>query len=146
MPSAKPPVTHVIFDFDGLLVDTEPCYTLANQAMLKKYGKEFTMELKGGMMGCKNMEAIAWLLEQVGIADCVSPEEYVIEYDAMLADMFRKCNSMPGAERLVRHLASKGAQRRRRKYQKGQTFPGSIPRNNEKVPAYTHRSISCACI
>uniref|UniRef100_A0A7I4Y554 HAD hydrolase, family IA, variant 3 n=1 Tax=Haemonchus contortus TaxID=6289 RepID=A0A7I4Y554_HAECO len=108
MPSAKPPVTHVIFDFDGLLVDTEPCYTLANQAMLKKYGKEFTMELKGGMMGCKNMEAIAWLLEQVGIADCVSPEEYVIEYDAMLADMFRKCNSMPGAERLVRHLASKG--------------------------------------
>ncbi|KAK6050743.1 HAD hydrolase, family IA, variant 3 [Cooperia oncophora] len=93
MAAKKPAVTHVIFDFDGLLVDTEPSYTLANQAMLNKFGKQFTMELKGGMMGRKNMEAIAWLLDQ---------------YDVMLAEMFRKCGSLPGAERLVRHLASKG--------------------------------------
>ncbi|KAK5974867.1 Pseudouridine-5'-monophosphatase [Trichostrongylus colubriformis] len=108
MTSEKPSVTHVIFDFDGLLVDTEPSYTLANQAMLNKFGKEFTMELKGGMMGRKNMEAIAWLLNEVGIADRVTPEEYAIEYDALLAKMFRTCHSMPGAERLVRHFARKG--------------------------------------
>ena len=40
------PVTHVIFDFDGLLVDTETAYTKANSELLKKYGKEFTMDLK----------------------------------------------------------------------------------------------------
>ncbi|KAK6054467.1 hypothetical protein COOONC_08030 [Cooperia oncophora] len=110
MAAKKPAVTHVIFDFDGLLVDTEPSYTLANQAMLNKFGKQFTMELKGGMMGRKNMEAIAWLLDQVGIADRITPEEYAVEYDVMLAEMFRKCGSLPGAERLVRHLASKGDQ------------------------------------
>ncbi|PIO71323.1 hypothetical protein TELCIR_06782 [Teladorsagia circumcincta] len=48
MATMKRPVTHIIFDFDGLLVNTEPSYTIANQAMLSKFGKEFTMELKAG--------------------------------------------------------------------------------------------------
>lgn len=108
MVASKPAVTHVIFDFDGLLVDTEPSYTLANQAMLKKFDREFTVELKGKMMGRKSMEAITWLLNEVGIADRVTPEEYNIEYEEMLEEMFRKCSSLPGAERLVRHFASKG--------------------------------------
>ncbi|KAL6735662.1 hypothetical protein Aduo_006079 [Ancylostoma duodenale] len=47
MELTKPAVTHIIFDFDGLLVDTEPCYTIANQAILGKYGREFTTEMKG---------------------------------------------------------------------------------------------------
>ncbi|ETN77032.1 HAD hydrolase, family IA, variant 3 [Necator americanus] len=37
-------VTHVIFDFDGLLVDTEACYTIANQTIFRKFGREFTAE------------------------------------------------------------------------------------------------------
>lgn len=88
MVASKPAVTHVIFDFDGLLVDTEPSYTLANQAMLKKFDREFTVELKGKMMGRKSMEAITWLLNEVGIADRVTPEEYNIEYEEMLEEMF----------------------------------------------------------
>ncbi|KAK6037199.1 hypothetical protein COOONC_25296 [Cooperia oncophora] len=106
MAAKKPAVTHVIFDFDGLLVDTEPSYTLANQAMLNKFGKQFTMELKGGMMVGNRHGGNRLAL--VGIADRITPEEYAVEYDVMLAEMFRKCGSLPGAERLVRHLASKG--------------------------------------
>ncbi|WKX98079.1 hypothetical protein Q1695_013626 [Nippostrongylus brasiliensis] len=104
----RPLVTHVIFDFDGLLVDTEPSYTLANEAMLKKFNRKFTMDHKLNMMGRKSMEAIAWLLEEVGISNRVTPEEYAVEYDEMLAHLFRQCRSLPGAERLVRHFASKG--------------------------------------
>ncbi|KAJ1346695.1 hypothetical protein KIN20_001582 [Parelaphostrongylus tenuis] len=104
----KPVVSHVIFDFDGLLVDTEPSYTLANQAMLRRFDRDFTMDLKARMMGRKNLEAIAWLLDEVGIADRITPEEYVIDYDEMLEKMFEMCRGLPGAERLVRHLAKKG--------------------------------------
>ncbi|ETN77027.1 hypothetical protein RB195_020862 [Necator americanus] len=105
---AKPAVTHIIFDFDGLLVDTEPCYTIANKAILGKYGHEFTTEMKGKMMGRKPMEAIVWLLEEVGLTGKITPEEYALHYDVMLAEMFRKCRALPGAERLVRHFAEKG--------------------------------------
>lgn len=47
-PVIKQPVTHVIYDFDGLLVDTEPLYTLANSRCLEAHGKEFTMDIKSG--------------------------------------------------------------------------------------------------
>ncbi|VDM54261.1 unnamed protein product [Angiostrongylus costaricensis] len=108
MVAVKPTISHVIFDFDGLLVDTEPSYTLANQAMLSRFGREFTMDMKARMMGRKNLEAIAWLLDEVGIADRVTPEEYAVDYHKMLAKMFEKCDSLPGAENLVRHLAKNG--------------------------------------
>ncbi|KAL6735663.1 hypothetical protein Aduo_006080 [Ancylostoma duodenale] len=60
------------------------------------------------MMGRKPLEAIIWLLEEVGLADQVTPEEYATHYDVMLGEMFKKCRPLPGAERLVRHFAIKG--------------------------------------
>ena len=39
-------VTHVIFDMDGLLLDTESFYTTVQQKLLKPYGRDFTWELK----------------------------------------------------------------------------------------------------
>ncbi|KIH66969.1 HAD hydrolase, family IA, variant 3 [Ancylostoma duodenale] len=53
------------------------------------------------MMGRKPLEAIIWLLEEVGLADQVTPEEYATHYDVMLGEMFKKCRPLPGAERLV---------------------------------------------
>ncbi|KAL6735669.1 hypothetical protein Aduo_006085 [Ancylostoma duodenale] len=101
-------VTHVIFDFDGLLVDTESCYTIANQRMLRKFGREFTPEHNAMIMGRKEDEAFSILLKEVGIEDKITPKEYIKEYDAMLAEMFLKCKAMPGAEKLVRHFCKKG--------------------------------------
>ncbi|WKX98029.1 hypothetical protein Q1695_013598 [Nippostrongylus brasiliensis] len=100
-------VTHVIFDFDGLLVDTESCYTVANQTMLRKFGREYTPELNAKIMGQKVDVAIPLLLKEVGIDGKITPTEYMAEYDALLSKMFRNCKAMPGAEKLVRHLHKK---------------------------------------
>lgn len=39
-------ITHVLFDMDGLLLNTEEFYTVVQQNIAADYGKEFTWELK----------------------------------------------------------------------------------------------------
>lgn len=45
------PVTHIIFDCDGLLVDSEKYYSEALSEVAAKYGKQFTFQIKLEMMG-----------------------------------------------------------------------------------------------
>lgn len=45
------PVSHVIFDCDGLLIDSELYYSHALSEVSKRYGKEFTFQIKSEMMG-----------------------------------------------------------------------------------------------
>jgi beta-phosphoglucomutase-like phosphatase (HAD superfamily) len=50
-------VTHVIFDLDGLLLDTESLYTKAAQSVVSKYGKTYTYEIKQKVLGFTGVDA-----------------------------------------------------------------------------------------
>jgi Predicted phosphatase/phosphohexomutase len=41
----------VIYDMDGLLLDTEPFYTLVTQQIAQSYGKNFDWSLKSKILG-----------------------------------------------------------------------------------------------
>lgn len=45
------PVTHVVFDVDGLLVDSERYYSLTLVETCKQFGADFTNDIKVAMMG-----------------------------------------------------------------------------------------------
>lgn len=45
------PVTHVIFDCDGLLVDSEKYYSEAISEVAAQHGKQFDYQIKLEMMG-----------------------------------------------------------------------------------------------
>uniref|UniRef100_A0A915C5F3 Pseudouridine-5'-monophosphatase n=1 Tax=Parascaris univalens TaxID=6257 RepID=A0A915C5F3_PARUN len=106
MPEAdKPPITHVIFDLDGLLIDTEPTYTEVNRRTMAKFGKEFSVDLKPRTMGMKHRAAIQLMIDAVGLHDKVSVDEYCAIYDPDLRAHLPYCPMMKGAMRLVRHLA-----------------------------------------
>lgn len=45
------PVTHVIFDVDGLLFNTEPIYEDSILEICKSYGKEFPLDVRMKILG-----------------------------------------------------------------------------------------------
>ncbi|KAG2491263.1 hypothetical protein HYH03_010468 [Edaphochlamys debaryana] len=102
-------ITHVLFDMDGLLLDTEGAYTIAQEKVLAPLGKAFTWELKAGMMGRGALEAAEWLLGRLGVGpEQMTPQQFLDQRGALLEAEFTVVPLLPGAERLVRHLAAAG--------------------------------------
>lgn len=73
---------------------------------LARYNRQFNWELKRKMMGRSHSEAVMVLLKECGLANEVSVEEYDVFYKTELQRLFPDSPLMPGAERLVAHLAS----------------------------------------
>ncbi|KAI8319383.1 putative pseudouridine-5'-monophosphatase [Martensiomyces pterosporus] len=108
MPSSSSPprIKACIFDMDGLLLDTETIYSEVTNKILEPYGKVFPLETKIKMMGRDVRAATDILLSDLQIP--LSFEEYNAKALALKEELFRKAEMMPGAERLIRHLASSG--------------------------------------
>jgi pseudouridine-5'-monophosphatase len=94
-------VTHVIWDFDGVLIDSEQVYSNVNQRMLSKYGKEFTLEIKTAMMGTKKTEAVKILLQKAEIDHLITPDQYMTDYDILLEESLTECAELPGGAMLI---------------------------------------------
>ncbi|GAA0173309.1 phosphatase [Lithospermum erythrorhizon] len=106
--SSKSSITHVIFDMDGLLLDTENFYTQVQEIILARYNKTFDWSLKAKMMGKKAIEAARVFVEETGIQDSLSAEDFLVEREDMLRSKFPTSELMPGASRLIRHLNANG--------------------------------------
>lgn len=106
--SSKPKITHVIFDMDGLLLDTEKFYTEVQEIILARYNKTFDWSLKAKMMGKKAIEAAKVFVEETGISGSLSAEDFLVEREAMLQNLFPTSELMPGASRLIKHLHANG--------------------------------------
>lgn len=99
-------ITHVIFDMDGLLLNTEIFYTEVLQDLCRKHGQEFTWEMKQGMMGRKSHEAARFLIDTLGLL--ITEEEYCRCVREELERFLPTSQLMPGAQKLVAHLHKHG--------------------------------------
>jgi len=95
-------ITHILFDMDGLLLDTELLYTKAQQKVLDEFGLEFTPEVKSKMMGRKALEAVEVMIDHYGVE--MNAEKFIEDRNALLQEMFPNCDLMPGVLRLLTHL------------------------------------------
>ncbi|KAL5717666.1 pseudouridine 5'-phosphatase [Ranunculus cassubicifolius] len=106
--SKRPSITHIIFDMDGLLLDTENFYSEVQEIILERYGKKFDWSLKAKMMGKKALESAKIFVDEMGISDSLSAQEFLVEREDMLHKLFPTCNLLPGVSRLITHLHTKG--------------------------------------
>jgi HAD superfamily hydrolase (TIGR01509 family) len=56
----------VLFDMDGLLVDTEPIWTVAEVELARQLGGEFTPDLKAAIVGTRLEVAVPTILDWYG--------------------------------------------------------------------------------
>jgi len=98
--------SHVIFDLDGVLLDTEKLYTEATQAVVGEFGQRFDWSLKSQMMGRHELDAARLLVDTLGLP--ISAEEYLRRQLPIAEDLFRTATELPGAEAFVGTLARRG--------------------------------------
>ncbi|XP_046745867.1 pseudouridine-5'-phosphatase isoform X1 [Diprion similis] len=96
------PVTHCIFDMDGLLLDTETLYTEAFSRIVAPYGKTYTWEHKARIMGLRTTEVAAAIIDILDLP--MKPEEFEAQAKKLYIELFPRTKLLPGAERLLRHL------------------------------------------
>lgn len=101
-----PRITHVIFDLDGTLLDTEPAYLLAGQEIAERHGRTLTAEVRERMMGRPGMVSARIFVEALDVP--LTPEEFLQTREARLEALFRGCLPLPGAVALTRHLHAHG--------------------------------------
>ncbi len=99
-------ITHVIYDNDGLLLDTEPFYTQAHEILAGRYGKVFDWGVKSRMIGLRAEDSAKVVLDALQMP--LSVPEYLEARKQLLVRLFPGAEPMPGAVRLSRHLHRAG--------------------------------------
>ena len=96
------PVTHVIFDMDGLLINTEDLYTIAYKNICEPYGKVYDWSVKIPCMGKRPNEGAQYVIDTLKLPLTVN--EWHKKFHDQLDELFSQSRFMPGAETLVNHL------------------------------------------
>ncbi|KAL1475759.1 hypothetical protein MTO96_037049 [Rhipicephalus appendiculatus] len=96
------PVTHVIFDLDGVVLDTETIHEEAVQSIASRYGKKYTWALKVKLMGTTGPESARMVIDGLDLP--LTVDDYLADLGRIYAEKYPKVALMPGVDRLVRHL------------------------------------------
>lgn len=97
----------VVFDLDGLLVDSEPLQIAAWEQFLAAHGRTLSAGLLSGMFGLRVWDAAALLIERLELP--LTVDAVVSQRDSLFLDAIPgNLRPMPGAQRLVRALTERG--------------------------------------
>ncbi|KAF8631931.1 hypothetical protein AX15_002184 [Amanita polypyramis BW_CC] len=96
-------IEYVLFDVDGLMIDSERMYTEVTNQILRPYGKEMTWHIKAGCMGKPEVAAAEHLLSFFPDIS-LTVESYLAQRNELLDKMWPTVPVLPGIRKLVHHL------------------------------------------
>lgn len=105
MPNLKP-ITHLIYDFDGLLLNTEPIHAQVNQTIAVRYGKTLDASVRAKVMGRRAQDSARIMIEMLALP--LTVQEYLEQKNAMIYDLYPSSRPMPGAMELTQHFCQAG--------------------------------------
>ena len=95
----------VVFDLDGLLLDTEEIWDQARRQIADERGGRWREDAQRAMMGMSSPEWSRYMHEEVGVPD--PPEQIAAEVVRRLEELYRnRLPLIPGALDAVRRLAA----------------------------------------
>jgi HAD superfamily hydrolase (TIGR01509 family) len=97
------PTKGIVFDNDGLLLDTEPCWTRAQERVFRHHGRTFDLEAKHALVGTAPATAapvLECLLDLPGHGSELSEEMYTLALEEIAAG----AEPRPGALELLDEL------------------------------------------
>ena len=96
----------VVFDLDGVIIDTEEVWEEVRRGYVAEWGKQFLPDTQSRMMGMSTPEWAGHLSHEVGVPR--TPEEVAQDVLARMAERYREALPLiPGSVEAVRRIAAR---------------------------------------
>ena len=103
-------ISAVIFDMDGLMIDSEPLQKEAWQVTARRYGRAIDHAMFTRMLGLREVESAAMVISELGLS--VDPKALWTERNQLyLASLPGRLRAMPGLHELLAELQARGLRR-----------------------------------
>lgn len=96
-------ISHVIYDLDGLLLDTESLNERVNSEIVQRYGKTFTTDIKIAIAGTTAINSAKTIVDTLELP--LTVEEYLTQRNKLLYPLYSTAKTFPGTIELIQHLA-----------------------------------------
>lgn len=101
-----PKITHLIYDFDGLLLNTEPIYCRVNELIAARYGKSFTRSHHRMIMGRQAMDSAEILVRELDLP--LTAEQHLAARNELIFELLPEAMPMPGAVGMTQRFYERG--------------------------------------
>jgi pseudouridine-5'-monophosphatase len=96
-------ITHIIYDVDGLLLDTESIHERVNSEIARRYDRIFDKFLKIKIAGRTALESAQIIVDYLQLP--LTPKAYIKEKSEIIYQLYPDANPLPGAILLTQHFS-----------------------------------------